>query len=106
MKKLLYILLFLPIGVSAQNDSIRCFTIEEQRRILLKFSALDECNELRHADSVQIAKLYDELLISKTKTYEVGKVNQELNEKVARKNRYLGVSIAINVGFFTFLLVR
>jgi hypothetical protein len=94
---------FLPSTVFSQDTtSVKCFTVPQQREILKKFVELDECRELRKADSTHIAKL-DTALIRSFKVSEVlyKKIDEQhhtidnLDKKVRNRNKVIVVNILL-----------
>jgi len=52
--------LLLAFNVATAQDSIKCFNLDEQRRILEKFVMLERCTDLRATDSAFIDVLSNE----------------------------------------------
>jgi predicted nucleotidyltransferase len=108
------LMVFLTMGVvHAQVDTtgVKCFTVEQQKRILKKFVDLDECTALRKVDSAQIAlldtalvKSFAQQLVYIDKINHYHHVADELDKKVRVKNKIIFGSIATNLLLFLLLL--
>jgi hypothetical protein len=119
MKKLKAILILLLLSSSTafgqgsgSNDSIRCFGITQQREILKKFVELDECRDMRKADSSQMAKLDTALVrMFDISTELYAKVDEQhatidtLDKKVRNRNKFLVGSISVNLLFISLLIL-
>lgn len=64
------------------QDSVKCFNIEEQKRILTKFIQLDRCDSVHVQDSIQI-EAYKKINLNLTNE------NTHLKKKVRNKNRLI-----------------
>jgi len=60
LKKSIVFGLLLAFNVATAQDSIKCFNLDEQKRILEKFILLDRCQDLRATDSAFIDVLSEE----------------------------------------------
>lgn len=83
-------------SLTYSQDSIRCFTLSQQKQILVKFVQLDECIELRQIDSLHIFDL-------KTSNTSLG---QRLSESEKKSNRRKKIALfGIPTGFLTGILI-
>ena len=92
--------------VHAQVDTtkVKCFTVEQQKRILTKFVELDECVALRKVDSAQIAQLDTALVrLYGINLKYIGKIDEQhatidvLDKKVRVKNKIIIGTVASNL---------
>ena len=60
LKKLIVFGLLLVFNVATAQDSVKCFNLDEQKRILEKFVLLERCTDLRATDSAFIDVLSEE----------------------------------------------
>jgi hypothetical protein len=60
LNKLILCGLLLAFNVATAQDSIKCFNLDEQKRILEKFILLERCTDLRATDSAFIDVLSNE----------------------------------------------
>ena len=95
LKKLILCGLLLVSNVVSAQDSIKCFNLDEQKRILEKFVLLERCQALRATDSAFISVLSEENnnLVKDLATWE---------KKAARRKKliYLSGGSGIILGIF------
>jgi len=95
LKKLILCGLLLVSNVVSAQDSIKCFNLDEQKRILEKFVLLERCQDLRATDSAFIDVLSEEnnKLVKDLATWE---------KKAARRKKliYLSGGTGIFLGIF------
>ncbi len=95
LKKLILCGLFLVSNVVSAQDSIKCFDLDEQKRILEKFVLLERCQALRATDSAFISVLSDE-------NNKLVKDLAKWEKKAARRKKliYLSGGSGIILGIF------
>ena len=95
LKKLILCGLLLVSNVATSQDSIKCFDLDGQKRILEKFVLLERCQALRATDSAFIDVLSEENnnLVKDLATWE---------KKAARRKKliYLSGGSGIILGIF------
>ena len=89
------------LTANAQNDSIKCFDLDGQKRILTKFIQLDECQALRKMDSVHIRTMDSLRIDMLSQLKEQHKTIQHKNKVIFRRNKtiLIGIPTAFVVGF-------
>ncbi len=86
---LLSLSLIAPLIASSQNDSLKCFTVKEQRIIVKKLIQLKECDRIREEMNDQIIlqdsiiKVQDELIDEEREKFELADIiyNQEREKR-------------------------
>ena len=76
--------LLLVFNVATAQDSIKCFDLDEQKRILEKFVMLERCQDLRATDSAFIEVLSEE-------NKNLIKDLRKLEKKAARRKQLIYV---------------
>ena len=76
--------LLLVFNVATAQDSVKCFTLDEQKRILEKFVLLERCQNLRATDSAFIEVLSQE-------NKNLIKDLRKLERKAARRKKLIYV---------------
>lgn len=95
LKKSIVFGIVLVSSVVSAQDSIKCFDLDEQKRILEKFVLLERCQELRATDSAFIDVLSDE-------NNKLVKDLAKWEKKAARRKKliYLSGGSGIFLGIF------
>lgn len=85
----------------SQSDSLRCFNVEQQKQILKKFVLLDQCQDLRKIDSLEIFNL-------RALNVEAGKKIHILEKKALRRKKLalFGIPTGILSGFIFGILKK
>lgn len=76
--------LLLVFNVATAQDSVKCFNLDEQKRILEKFVMLERCQNLRATDSAFIEVLSEE-------NKNLIKDLRKLEKKAARRKKLIYV---------------
>lgn len=84
LKKSIVFGILLVFNVATAQDSVKCFNLDEQKRILEKFVLLERCQNLRATDSAFIEVLSEE-------NKNLIKDLRKLEKKAARRKKLIYV---------------
>ena len=82
LKKSIVFGILLVFNVATAQDSVKCFNLDEQKRILEKFVLLERCQNLRATDSAFIEVLSEE-------NKNLIKDLRKLEKKAARRKKLI-----------------
>lgn len=86
----------------SDNDSIRCFDLNQQKRILKKFVQLDYYKAKSLIDSSMIDTLNVKIRECHQEVYDKELSIAKLKKKVKRRNKFIliGFPVSFSIGFF------